>query len=324
MAAIAGPVSEVRVEESRIMTSLILRKLIFHRSMGIRHFLFKVMSYIIRPRIQMAKHVIAFDGVGLEIGGPSPVFRVGGLFPVYETAKCVDNVNFSSKTCWEGDLKDGQNFYFHPKKEPGTQFIGEGGSLSSLPNEVYDFVLSCHMLEHAANPLGVLQEWKRLLKMGGKLMLILPHKDGTFDHLRPITELQHLIEDFENSRGEDDATHLQEILTMHDLRRDPQQASTVDFEKWIKANKVNRGAHQHVFDMNLSAQMLTQSGFQMLAMEAARPFHIFLLATKLPLDQKVNNKCFLGSNAEPYRKSPFRTDRLRGNDIERIDISKIP
>lgn len=286
------------------------KKLIFLRSMGLRYFWFKVQSLLVRPRIQFERHIVSFCGTGLEIGGPSPVFRAGGLFPVYETAHCVDNVTFSSKTRWEGDVKAGKNFVFHPNKEPGSQFVLEGGCLSSLPEVSYDFILSCHMLEHSANPLRVLCEWKRLLKSGGNLLLILPHRDGTFDHRRPITMLSHLVDDFEKNCSENDPTHLQEIIEMHDMHRDPHQAKAADFERWIRANETNRGAHHHVFDIKMSVQMLTQAGFQINDVEATMPCHIFLLATKLPEHRVVSNERFLCADAEPYRNSPFRSDRL--------------
>ena len=48
--------------------------------------------------------------------------------------------------------------------------------------------------------------------------LVVPHKDKTFDHNRPVTSLNHLEEDLDNDVDEDDLTHLPEILELHDLR----------------------------------------------------------------------------------------------------------
>ncbi|MAG44570.1 hypothetical protein CL633_01645 [bacterium] len=45
-----------------------------------------------------------------------------------------------------------------------------------MPNETYDFVYSSHCLEHVKCPKKVLKEWIRILKPGGLLILILPHK----------------------------------------------------------------------------------------------------------------------------------------------------
>lgn len=295
------------------MSDCRLRKLIFLRAMGLRYAWFRTHEVFARPRIPFERHVNGFHGVGLEIGGPSATFTAGDLFPAYayESAVGVDNVTFAAETRWEGNVTAGQTFVFHPRKAPGTQFVLEGGGLSSLPGASYDFVLSCHMLEHPANPLRALLEWKRLLKPGGNLLLVLPHRDGSFDHRRPVTSLAHLVDDFDSARGEDAPTHLPEMLALHGLRRDPMRASAADFEHWIRANETNRGAHHHVFDIALSVQMLTQAGFQVDDVQAAMPLHIFLLATKLPADQVVRNERLLARDEQAYRSSPFRSDRHR-------------
>ena len=71
-----------------------------------------------------------------------------------------------------------------------------------------------HCIEHIANPLKAISEWKRILKDNGLILLIVPHKDKTFDHNRPITSLSHLIEDMKTDVQEDDSTHLPEILEL--------------------------------------------------------------------------------------------------------------
>lgn len=71
------------------------------------------------------------------------------------------------------------------------------------------------MLEQTSNPLTALAEWRRLLRPEGGLILVLPHRDGTFERRRPVTSLQQLIEDFEHGTAEDDQTHIPEILRLH-------------------------------------------------------------------------------------------------------------
>ncbi len=77
------------------------------------------------------------------------------------------------------------------------------------------------MLEHAANPLRVLYEWKRILKNSGTILIVLPHKAATFDHRRPSTSFEHIKADFDSNVDESDLTHLDEILALHDLKLDP-------------------------------------------------------------------------------------------------------
>jgi ubiquinone/menaquinone biosynthesis C-methylase UbiE len=76
------------------------------------------------------------------------------------------------------------------------QHIVEATAMARFATASYDFVLASHVLEHIANPILALCEWKRLLKDRGVLVLLLPHKDKTFDHRRPVTTLEHLIADF--------------------------------------------------------------------------------------------------------------------------------
>lgn len=77
-------------------------------------------------------------------------------------------------------------------------------------DEAFDFVLSEHVLEHLANPLRALREWRRILKPGGIVFLFLPHRDRTFDRNRERTPLAHLLEDEARLVGDDDSTHVPE------------------------------------------------------------------------------------------------------------------
>ena len=53
-------------------------------------------------------HASRFRGrLGLEIGGPSDVFRRFAALPVYTLARGIDGVNFSSTTMWEGRIQKG-------------------------------------------------------------------------------------------------------------------------------------------------------------------------------------------------------------------------
>ncbi len=49
---------------------------------------------------------------------------------------------------------------------------------TKLPNETYDWITACHILEHIDNTIDTLKEWKRILKQNGKLGIIVPHGEG--------------------------------------------------------------------------------------------------------------------------------------------------
>jgi SAM-dependent methyltransferase len=280
-------------------------------SIGIADTVFLVWNKVFPQTSQIANYLPLFSGVGLEIGGPSSLFDSKGLMPIYKIASNIDNVTFGTETKWEGELKPGRNYCFHKLKRPGYQYILEGNELSGLVSETYDFVISSHMLEHTSNPIKALKEWDRVLKTSGKLLLILPHRDGTFDHLRPITKLSHMVEDFNTNVDENDQTHFEEILKLHDLRRDYAQKSRVDFEEWILNNHSNRGAHHHVFDSFSAAELIDCSGFKIIAIEAIKPHHIFLLSEKISRDSVLDNSKFLKLDSNYLIQSPFKTDRLR-------------
>jgi hypothetical protein len=84
---------------------------------------------------------------GLEIGGPSSIFALGGPIPIYPIAARVDNCTFSQQTIWEGSVTEGANFHFDNRRAPGHQYIIEACDLGRIPSSSYDFVISSHVLE---------------------------------------------------------------------------------------------------------------------------------------------------------------------------------
>ena len=178
-----------------------------------------------------------------------------------------------------------------------------------VPSGTYDFVLSSHMLEHTANPLRALSEWDRVLRPGGGLVLVVPHRDGTFDHRRPITALQHLIDDFEQGTGEDDRTHLQEVVELHDLSKDP-GARGSNFRERAERNVELRTMHHHVFDTRLAVGAVQTAGLEVEAVELLQPYHIVVVARKA-LDGSAARRWSEDALRAVLRGSPFRTDRER-------------
>ena len=54
---------------------------------------------------------------------------------------------------------------------------GDAQYLKTIPDSEFDFVYSSHTLEHVVNPRIALQNWWRVLKNGGYLILYVPHRD---------------------------------------------------------------------------------------------------------------------------------------------------
>jgi SAM-dependent methyltransferase len=249
------------------------------------------------------------DRKGLEIGGPSQLFSRRGLFPVYPIIAELDNCNFSPTTIWEGTIVEGRTFHFDPQRAPGRQYIAEAVDLSAIADGAYDFVLASHVLEHSANPIRALNEWLRVLTESGVLVLVLPHKEGSFDHRRPVTTLAHMIEDYERGTTEDDLTHLPEVLTLHALDLWPIEGGPEAFRARSEKNSENRCLHHHVFNSWLALALVTHVGLQVLAAEVRLPYHILVVAQKLPPGKQARNEAFSSAAAEFRRRSPFPGDR---------------
>lgn len=216
------------------------------------------------------------DKAGLEIGGPSDVFRDWPApLPLYDKVASLDNCDFSSSTTW---ASHSDIYLFSPRKVPGNTICCEGSDIAVVADNTYDFILSSHNLEHFANPIKALKEWRRITRAGGGLILVLPDYTKTFDHRRQPTPIAHMLNDFVRNSQEDDLTHLPEILRTHDFSMDPGAGSAEEFQRRSLNNSTNRCLHHHVFDEDNSRELLVLAGLEVIAVEKAWPNNIFVLA----------------------------------------------
>lgn len=288
------------------------------RSRGVIASLRLVINYLVGER-----HIQGFDEIKayfhgkncLEVGGPSFIFQTKSILPIYGEAKSIDNCNFSSKTVWQGKISEGLTFNY-TRSKLGRQFIREATNLKGIKNGSYDCVISSHVLEHVANPLRALFEWKRVLKDGGVLLLVVPHKQGTFDHNRPVTKLSHLIQDMQNEVDEHDLSHLTEILKLHDLSMDPEAGTFENFVTRSKDNFNNRCLHHHVFATESVIYMIDYVVLKMLLVTTHPPHHIIILCQKITYikkNQKIevhnSNLRLLDKDASWRKSSCFTLDK---------------
>lgn len=245
------------------------------------------------------------DKSGLEIGGPSLAFSCKGFIPIYNKIASLDGCNFSNDTIWEGKISEGPNFSFDGRK--GWQYIKDAVDLSGIESEKYDFVLSCHSIEHIANPIKAILEWKRVLKENGWLLMIVPHKDRTFDRKRPITKIEHIIDDYKKGVDEDDETHFRDAIENHDFSIDPGISGNAEFAERTRNNKENRCLHHHVFNTKLVIDLIDFCELEINKVDHFSPFHIIILAKKT--SAKITNTQWLKSDSPIYVNSPFLSDR---------------
>ncbi len=243
---------------------------------------------------------------GLEIGGPSACFTSSGFLPVYPVVANLDGCNFGTQTVWEGHVQEGKTFRFG--KRLGKQIICDASTLDKIADDSYEFILSSHCLEHLANPLKALNNWKRVLQNDGYLILILPHKDQTFDHKRPVTTLQHIITDETRDMQENDETHFDEVLALHDISMDRGISSQEALAFRTKHNLENRCVHHHVFNTPLVFELLHYNGWQILEVAHSNPFHIIVLARFT--QNKIDNFRFLDGSHLILQNPKFPSDNL--------------
>jgi SAM-dependent methyltransferase len=219
-------------------------------------------------------------GRGLEVGGPSDLFRAGGCVPIYEVVADLDGCNFSDETLWQGKLAAGRTYQYRPDRPPGRLFIADAVSLQGIEAGQYDFVASSHVLEHVANPLRAIGAQLRVIKDGGLLLIVLPHGAAAFDWRRPMTSFEHILGDYERDVGEDDLSHVDEFLERIDLDITPFPGGREALAERAHRNREHRIVHHHVFNGRLVQRMLEHHRLDVISLDALWPFHIVALARK--------------------------------------------
>jgi SAM-dependent methyltransferase len=148
---------------------------------------------------------------------------------------------------------------------PSADLIADAARIPIEDNS-FDFVMSSHMLEHHQDTLRVLHEWKRLLKPGGVLFLILPHHARTFDRYRAVTTLQHHIDDYATLGDTVDQSHYEEIRAGWSKIEDFEEQRVAyeaewRMDVWDWPGRVRNGViHYHVWSQNEIVDLLRYIG----------------------------------------------------------------
>ncbi len=122
---------------------------------------------------------VYFEGEGLEIGrGES------------------DRLGLSSHSnCKVAELFEENKFWV---TQP--DFVGVDACGLPFPDCCLNFIANSHLLEHILDPYGALEEWKRVLKVGGFVIVAVPDKDHSqypdgvyLDRHRPRSKLDQVL-----------------------------------------------------------------------------------------------------------------------------------
>lgn len=90
-----------------------------------------------------------------------------------------------------------------------TDIIDDGFILEKIAPASQDFIIANHALEHSPDPYGTLLNWLDKLKSDGIIYAAIPMADKCYDKGRPVTSLQHMLDDHEQFSSVDKKAILQ-------------------------------------------------------------------------------------------------------------------
>lgn len=130
------------------------------------------------------------------------------------------------------------------------------GDLQRLPlrNGSVDFHVGNHLLEHARDPIGGLEEMLRVVRPGGVLYVSVPDVGNPLDRLRPVTEFAHLLADHEaggNRAAEDDAHYREAFESAHAAMNPAQREELI-----ARMRAQSYSIHFHTFDESSFRELL--------------------------------------------------------------------
>ncbi len=119
------------------------------------------------------------DGLnGCEIGAsPENAFNIRG------GAYCNIDIPAQNRSYY--------NAYSHDNF--AVNIFADGTNLPFKDNSM-DYILASHVIEHFFDPIAAIQEWLRVIRTGGYVFMIVPHKDRTYDKLRPTTSVAEFLD----------------------------------------------------------------------------------------------------------------------------------
>lgn len=116
--------------------------------------------------------------------------------------------------------------------------------LKPFDDRSQDFVVASHILEHVANPIGILDEIHRVLRPGGTALVLLPDRRRTFDRAREPTHLDHVVREFEAGVTEVDDDHILEFMRFTEGLVAYEALSEADQQAYVQLHR-RRSIHAH-------------------------------------------------------------------------------
>lgn len=185
-------------------------------------------------RARLTAHL---SGSGLELGpGHQP-------FPV------PDDVHVALVDQWVPD--DSRALFYELDQDvsfPAPDIVAnlDTERLRAVEGDSQDFVIASHILEHMAEPIGMLVDIHRVLRPGGVLLALLPDRRRTFDRTRFGTGIEHVVGEYKAGTTVVDDDHIVEFILHADhlIRREEGTEPEPLTDELIEAHRL-RSIHAH-------------------------------------------------------------------------------
>lgn len=170
--------------------------------------------------------------------------------------------------------------------------------LRAFASRSQDFVICSHVLEHLADPLGLLDEMYRVLRRDGVALVLLPDRRRTFDRERTSTSLEHLVREHAEGVSAVDYQHLFDFITLADpveaFTKIPAGCSRDAFYEWHR----ERSIHVHCW---------TEPEFDDVIEHCrARMGHRWAVVDRLPLEDDAFEFGYVLQKQTRVPEAPFR------------------
>ncbi len=175
------------------------------------------------------------DGQGLEIGALH--------LPVVAPHLDIQYVDRMTRAGLRDQYPELANL---PIVEPDV--IDDGEQLVTISDSSQDFVIASHLIEHIPNPIQGLLAWQRVLKPNGRLFLAVPDRRFTFDRDRALTEIDHLLLDYQNPSRERDFMAFEEFALKVSCREFKLRPESEYLELAKELFEQNYSIHYHVWE----------------------------------------------------------------------------
>lgn len=173
---------------------------------------------------RIPERIDLLHAIGTGLRGEGVEFGAGAHpFPVGSSAK----VRYADRASTD-ELTERE--YFGASALVPLDIVADFETMYGVPPESVDFIIGSHVIEHTTNPLLALRSAYQRLRLGGRLVLVVPDKVATFDKDRDVTPLEHIVADYAQPSRDRDFTHYVDFYSNAFPQPDPVKAAQLPFE----------------------------------------------------------------------------------------------